>query len=107
MFGTSGASNRQMLIGLSKKGLGRASIGLQQTPFHNAVAATNAGGANNVMGDVLYDRAGQTGTVYSASGMGTNTGYTVRTINAIILSSENLSGFQVNAMLVARGSDTT
>jgi predicted porin len=107
MFGTSGASNRQMLIGLSKKGLGRASIGLQQTPFHNAVAATNAGGANNVMGDVLYDRAGQTGTVYSASGMGTNTGYTVRSTNAIILSSENISGFQVNAMLVARGSDTT
>jgi predicted porin len=106
-FGTSGGANRQMLIGLGKKGLGRASIGLQQTPFHSAVAATNAGGTNNQMGDVLYDRAGQTATVYAASGMGTNTSYTVRTTNALILSSENLSGFQVNAMLVARGSDTT
>ena len=107
LFGTGGASNRQLFIGLSKKGLGRASIGLQQTPFHNAVAATSAGGLNNQMGDVLYDRAGQTATSYSASGMGTNTSYTVRTTNALILSSENLSGFQVNAMLVTRGSDTT
>jgi predicted porin len=108
LFGTSGSSNRQTLIGLGKKGLGRASIGLQQTPFHNAVAATSAGGTNNQIGDVIYDRAGQTaGTSYTASGMGTNTGYTVRTTNALILSSENISGFQVNAMLVTRGSDTT
>jgi predicted porin len=106
-FGIAGASNRQMLIGLAKKGLGRASIGLQQTPFHNAVASTNAGGANNQMGDVLYDRAGQTATVYAASGMGTNTSYTIRTTNALILSSERMAGFDVNAMLVTRGSDTT
>jgi predicted porin len=39
--------------------------------------------------------------------MSTNTSYTVRTTNALILNSENISGFQVNAMLVARGSDTT
>jgi predicted porin len=108
MFGTSGSSNRQMLIGLSKKGLGRASIGLQQTPFHSAVAATSATGLNNQMGDVLYDRAGQANiTNYSASGMGTNTSYTVRTTNALILTTENISGFQGNAMLVTRGSDTT
>jgi predicted porin len=107
MFATSGSGNRQMLIGLSKKGLGRASIGLQQTPFHSAVAATSAGGTNNQMGDVLYDRAGQTATQYQASGMGTNTSYTVRTTNALILSSENISGFQANVMLVARGQDTT
>jgi predicted porin len=99
--------NRQTFIGLGKKGLGRASIGLQQTPFHGAVAATNAGGTNNVMGDVLYDRAGATGTTYAASGMSTNTSYTVRTSNALILSSENISGFQVSGMLVTRGSDTT
>jgi predicted porin len=99
--------NRQTFIGLGKKGLGRASIGLQQTPFHGAVGATNAGGQNNVMGDVLYDRAGNTATVYAASGMGTNTSYTVRTSNALILSSENISGFQVSGMLVSRGSDTT
>jgi len=99
--------NRQTFIGLGKKGLGRASIGLQQTPFHGAVAATNAGGTNNVMGDVLYDRAGNTATGYTASGMGTNTSYTVRTTNALILSSENISGFQVSGMLVTRGSDTT
>jgi predicted porin len=97
-----------MLIGLSKKGLGRASIGLQQTPFHSAVAATNAGGTNNQMGDVLYDRQGQAAVGnYSVSGMGTNTSYTVRTSNALILSSENISGFQFSGMLVTRGSDTT
>jgi predicted porin len=106
-FSTSASGNRQMLIGLSQKGLGRASIGLQQTPFHSAVGRTTAGGQNNVMGDVIYDRAGQTGTTYAASGMATNTSYTVRTTNSLILSSENLSGFQINALLVARGSDTT
>jgi len=100
--------NRQTFIGLGKKGLGRASIGLQQTPFHGAVAATSAGGLNNQMGDVLYDRQGQAAVNnYTASGMGTNTSYTVRTSNALIVSSENISGFQVSGMLVSRGSDTT
>jgi predicted porin len=107
LFGTSGSSNRQTFIGLGQKGVGRASIGLQQTPFHNAVAATSAGGTNNQMGDVLYDRAGQTATSYSASGMGTNTSYTVRTTNALVLNSENIAGFNINALLVTRGSDTT
>jgi predicted porin len=99
--------NRQTFIGLGKKGLGQASLGLQYTPVHNAVSATNAGGANNVMGDVIYDRSGQTAIQYPGSGMSTNDSYTVRTSNALILNSENISGFQLNGMIVSRGTTTT
>jgi predicted porin len=106
-FGTSGTQNRQTFIGLSQKGVGSASLGLQYTPVHNAVAATNAGGTNNVIGDVIHDRSGQTGTVYTASGMSTNDSYTVRASNALILNSERMAGFNLNGMVVSRGINAT
>jgi predicted porin len=104
---TSNTANRQTFIGLAQKGMGRASLGLQYTPIHNAVAATNAGGTNNVIGDVIHDRSGQTAVVYPGSGMSTNDSYTVRTSNALILNSENISGFNINGMVVSRGTTTT
>jgi len=101
-------SNRQSFVGLNKKGLGAASIGLQYTPIHEAVGATNAGGTNNVMGDVIYDRSGGiNSTAYTASGMSTNDSYTVRTSNALILKSENMAGFNAKAMFVTAGKDST
>jgi predicted porin len=106
LFSTSATGNRQMFLGLGQKGLGRASFGVQYTPVHNAVGATNAGGSNNQMGDVIYDRQGL-GTTYTASGMSTNDSYTVRTSNALILNSENISGFQLNGMVVSRGTTNT
>jgi predicted porin len=101
-------SNRQSFIGLGKKGLGTASIGLQYTPVHEAVGSTNAGGTNNVMGDVIYDRQGGVGSqAYTASGMSTNDSYSVRTSNAVILKSERMAGFGLKGMLVSAGRDTT
>jgi len=108
LFSTSATGNRQLFVGLSKKGLGAASIGVQYTPIHEAVAATNAGGTNNQMGDVIYDRSGSAASAsYPASGMSTNDSYTVRTTNALILKSERMSGFGLKGMFVSRGTDST
>jgi predicted porin len=115
----SGATgNRQMFVGLGKKGLGNGSIGIQYTPVHEAVTVTDAGGANNQNGNVIYDRtggygsaAGQTvaGTgmgLNSISGMSTNTSYTIRSTNALVLKSEKIAGFSAKAMLVQGGKDS-
>jgi predicted porin len=106
VFSNSGSGNRQTFVGLGKKGLGQASLGVQYTPLHEEVGATNAGGANNQMGDVIYDRSGN-GTAYTASGMSTNDSYTIRSSNALILKSERMAGIQFKGMFVSRGTDTT
>jgi predicted porin len=115
----SGATgNRQMFVGLGKKGLGNASIGVQYTPVHEAVGVTDPGGANNQNGNVIYDRTGGFGAtsgqvvagsgvgLNSISGMSTNTSYTVRSTNALVLKSENIAGFSAKAMLVQGGKDS-
>jgi predicted porin len=116
---TSGANgNRQAFVGLGKKGLGTGSIGIQYTPIHEAAAVTDAGGLNNVNGNVIYDKpggygsaAGQvvagTGTAAnSISGMSDNTSYTVRASNALVLKSESISGFRAKGMLIQGGKDS-
>jgi len=112
---TNATSNRQSFVGLGKKGLGTASIGMQYTPVHEAVAATDAGGTNNVNGNVIYDRTGGAGSQQilngtgahgqAGSGMSTNTSYSVRTSNALVLKSEKIAGFSAKALLVASGKD--
>jgi predicted porin len=107
IFANSATGNRQTFIGLAQKGIGAASIGVQYTPIHEEVGATNAGGVNNQMGDVIYDRVGLGTNNYTASGMSTNDSYSVRTSNALVFKSEKMSGFQVKAMYVSRGIDAT
>jgi predicted porin len=117
IFSTAGTSNRQTFIGLSKKGLGAASVGIQYTPVHEAAAATDAGGLNNQNGNVIYDRSGGwgantgqtlggTGNIgQAASGMATNTSYTIRSTNMLMLKSERVAGFMGKVMVVAGGKD--
>jgi len=110
-----GNSNRQLFVGLGKNGLGAASIGVQYTPVHEAAAATDAGELNNQNGNVIYDRTGGfgsatvtggTGTVGQASsGMTTNSSYTVRSTNMLVLKSERMAGFLGKAFVVAGGKD--
>lgn len=107
VFANGGTGNRQTFIGLSKKGLGAASIGVQYTPLHEEAAATSAGALNNQAGDVLYDRPGVGISSYTASGMALNSSYTVRSSNTLILKTERMSGFQVKGMLVSQGRDAT
>jgi len=110
-----GNSNRQIFVGLGQKGLGQASIGVQYTPVHEAAAATDAGELNNQNGNVIYDRTGGFGTAQvvagtgtvgqPASGMSTNTSYTVRSTNMLMLKTERMSGFMGKLFLVAGGKD--
>ncbi|QWE30863.1 porin [Polynucleobacter sp. Adler-ghost] len=114
---TNATSNRQSFVGLGKKGLGQASIGMQYTPIHEAVSATDAGGTNNVNGNVIYDRTGGYGSQQivagggvsgqAGSGMSTNTSYTVRSSNALVVKSENFAGFNLKGLLVASGKDSS
>jgi predicted porin len=116
---TSGANgNRQMFAGLGKKGLGRASIGIQYTPVHEAASATDAAGLNNQTGNVIYDKQGGFGsasgqvvagtgnTANPNSGMSDNTSYTVRASNALVLKSDTIAGINAKVMIVQGGKDS-
>jgi len=95
-----GLFNRQSFAGLSQKGIGQIAIGTQLTPVHNAVARTDPGQTNNILGNVIYAPTTSTGAGQ------TSAAYTVRYNNSMTLMSERMSGFQVNAILVTNNTDT-
>jgi len=110
--------NRQTFVGLRQKGLGEASIGMQYTTIHNAAAATDPGQLNNMMGNVIYDKAAglsstalgsavNGGTLTGYSGMQNNTSYTVRSNNMLRIATETISGFKGNAFYVLNSSNTS
>lgn len=101
---TSGAVNRQSFVGMKKNGLGNFALGLQYTPIHNAVAATDPGATNNQVGNVVYDRF-QTATGQSYAG--NNSAYTVRVPTALTLNTESFAGFTGHAILVQNNSNST
>lgn len=118
LLGSGATSNRQAFLGLASKGLGQASIGIQYTPIHEAASVTDAGNLNNQNGNVIYDRTGGFGAasgqvvagsgvgLNSVSGMSTNTSYTVRSTNMLMLKTERISGIQAKFMLVQGGKDS-
>jgi len=109
------SSNRQTFVGLKKNGIGQFAIGTQYTTIHNAVSATDPGQANNMQGNVIYDKAGYQTTAngsatsgnaqtsnaatWQYSGNQDNTSYTVRASNMLSLASETFAGFQGNAFV--------
>ena len=96
-----GLFNRQSFVGIAQKGVGRAAVGTQYTPIHLLVGATDPGQQNNMIGSIIY-------TTSSAQGNGqTSTSYTVRQNQAITFNSENISGFQLQAMYANGMSDRT
>jgi predicted porin len=104
VVGTSGTQNRQTFVGLKKNGLGEAAIGTQYTIVHKAVAVTDPGQANNIMGNLVYPAATEgAGSAENSTGAA----YTVRTNNQLSLSSANFAGFTVNGMLVANNKNST
>jgi predicted porin len=87
-----GLFNRQTFVGLAQKGIGRAAIGTQQTPVHNAVVRTDPGQVNNMAGNVIY-------ATNPSQGSGETTmSYTVRYNNALTLQTDRMAGFQINAI---------
>jgi len=88
--------NRQTFAGLAKKGIGEVRLGRQYTPVHEAVGATNLGGANNMVGDVVYTGGNSTATKTLSAQINDN--YQIRAANAITVRTENISGFQAAAL---------
>jgi predicted porin len=87
--------NRQTFIGLAQKGIGRGAIGTQYTPIHDAVAATDPGGSNNVIGSII--RPIGAGVANNANS-GASGNHLVRTTNALKFNSDKFAGFGLNAM---------
>lgn len=110
----SSLNTRQAFVGLKQTGLGTAAIGTQYTPVYNAVVATDAGQANNMLGSLIYTSTpqanGNSGSNTYANGTsssGTTDSFTVRTSNALTLSSDTFAGFQGQALVVSNGTNTT
>ena len=105
--GTGANTNRQSFVGLAQKGIGRASIGTQYTPAFTALGATDAGGVNNMMGNLINDKAGPVVTNINGSGAAIagqtyagnqdNTAMTVRNNNMLLLTSDSFAGFNASA----------
>jgi predicted porin len=104
-------NTRQAFIGLSQKGIGRFSMGTQQTTIHDIVGATTAGAQNNLTGDLIYTIGGTAGgaamPTNTTYGVANGVSYVVRQNNSIKFASENMAGFQANAMVVLNGQDAT
>ena len=94
-----GLINRQAFVGLRKTGLGQVAFGTQFTPVYNAVAATDPGASNNVVGSVIYAANG-------TDGVGNNS-FTARSSNAITAKTDSFAGFTVSAMAAQNNQNTT
>jgi predicted porin len=95
-----GLQNRQSFVGLKKVGVGTGAIGTQYTGIHNAVAATDPGQTNNMMGNVIYASGTGPATNSIGTAQGATTAYTVRLDNQLSFVSDKFAGFGVNAMYV-------
>jgi len=91
-----GLLNRQTFVGLKKNGIGQTAIGLQQTGIFNAVAATDPGQMNNVVGNVIY--ASTAGGSTSSDAGQNSIGFTNRVANTLSVQSDSFAGFRANAL---------
>lgn len=98
--------NRQTFVGLGKKGLGKAAIGTQYTLMQDAVAATDPGGQNNVVGSVIRPIGGAStaSSILGSSGAGGN--HMVRATNMLKFNSDKFAGFGLNAAYIQNNSNT-
>ena len=111
--------DRQTFVGLKKNGLGDFALGTQYTIVHQAVAVTDAGQQNNIVGNLIY--TGATGaatisklagtatlaTAQNASGMVAGTSYTIRQSNALTLNTDTFGGFKGHLMLTQNNLNQT
>ena len=105
--------NRQSFAGLKKNGIGDFAIGTQYTALHNAVAATDAGGTNNILGDMIYTSATGAGATvadnnYSVNnGFGAGNSYTIRAQNTLTLNTATFAGFTGHGIVIMNNANTT
>ncbi|QWE16773.1 porin [Polynucleobacter sp. AP-Nino-20-G2] len=109
--GTFGQFNRQTFAGLSKSGMGSATIGTQYTPVFDVMATTDAASMNNLVGNAVYtgNLQSSTGTYNTGLGSYSSTGssptsfdassgaYVTRASNALKVQSVRFAGLQGQA----------
>ena len=115
----SATANRLAFVGLAQKGVGRASIGLQNTVVTDAISPTITGQFNNIVGSMIFPGTSNLGpsgirsstgdiTLFNTNSANGNTeAFTFRTSNTLKLQSERIAGFQVGAMYVMNNQTTT
>jgi len=105
--------NRQSFAGLKKNGIGDFAIGTQYTLVQNSVAATDAAGTNNILGDMIYTSGtgvGSTANTNLADGTlayAAGASYTIRSQNTLTLNTEKMAGFQAHGMIVMNNTNST
>ena len=103
--------NRQSFAGLKKNGIGDFAIGTQYTLVQNSVAATDAAGTNNILGDMIYTSGTGVGNTSDAN-LGGNLGYaagqsyTIRAQNALTVNTATFAGFTGHGLLIMNNSNT-
>ena len=105
--------NRQSFVGLKKNGIGDFAIGTQYTLVQNSVAATDAAGTNNILGDMIYTSATGNGATVkddnfaANNGYGAGNSYTIRAQNALTLNTETYAGFKGHGLVIMNNTNTT
>jgi len=108
--------NRQSFVGLKKNGIGQFALGTQYTLVHQSVALTDAGGTNNILGDMIYTSG--TGSTANAAdpnfavnnGFALGNSYTIRSQNTLTLDTDTFAGFKGHGLVImnnANASQTT
>ena len=108
--------NRQSFAGLKKNGIGDFAIGTQYTLVQNSVAATDAGGTNNILGDMIYTSA--TGVASNTTTLANNNldnplayaagaSYTIRAQNALTVNTATFAGFTGHGLVIMNNTNTT
>jgi predicted porin len=105
--------NRQSFVGLKKNGIGQFAIGTQYTLVHQSVALTDAGGTNNILGDMIYTSATGAGATVADNNFANNNGYaagnsyTIRSQNALTLDTDTFAGFKGHGLVIMNNTNTT
>ncbi len=105
--------NRQSFVGLKKNGIGQFALGTQYTLVHQSVALTDAGGTNNILGDVIYTSATGNGATVADANFANNNGYaagnsyTIRSQNALTLDTDTFAGFKGHGLVIMNNTNTT
>jgi len=95
--------NRQTFVGLAQKGIGRGAIGTQYTVMHDAVASTDPGQSNNVIGSIIRPVAGS--GILGNNSAGGN--HMIRTTNMLKFNSDKFSGFGLNIAYIQNNNNST
>jgi predicted porin len=107
-------NNRQSYLGLKQVGLGQIAVGTQYTGMFRAVAVTDAGQINDMIGDVIsatnVQAFGNPGSGPYADAAGTSGGTggcTTRTSNTVSFDSEQFAGVKVNGFYALNNQSQT